>query len=144
MKYTKTEAIDRIKVSEKALPYCLRENYMDADRLLFREAQFSYSKRKTTLQKQIVIDNLQYLMQRQLFEFTFTNPKEIERQNRNRRVIDMVRKYQADRLSSAQRKEMQVKQENLVQKTAKDLLSSILAIDFFGGKKNKTNTVSKE
>ena len=49
MLITKEEAIDKIKVSKKSLPYCLRENHMDADRLLFKEAQFSYSKRKTII-----------------------------------------------------------------------------------------------
>ena len=38
MLITRDEAIAKIKVNDEKLPYCLRENNIDADRLLFKEA----------------------------------------------------------------------------------------------------------
>ena len=42
------------------LPPVLVENTIQAEPLLFREAQLNYSKRRRTIQRQIVIDNLHF------------------------------------------------------------------------------------
>ena len=45
------DAINRIKVAKQGLPESLQENKMQADRLLFREAQQLYANRKVNLHK---------------------------------------------------------------------------------------------
>ena len=45
------------------LPQALMQNTIQAEPLLFREAQLNYSKRRRTIQRQIVIDNLHFCTQ---------------------------------------------------------------------------------
>ena len=48
---------------------------MNADKLLFKEAQFLYSQRMVTLQKQVVIDNLHYIMFQKIFGSLNASPE---------------------------------------------------------------------
>lgn len=66
---------------------------MNADKLLFKEAQFLYSQRMVTLQKQVVIDNLHYIMFQKIFGTVYTTPDEAARRQRNQKVIDLGKRW---------------------------------------------------
>ena len=53
----------------------MQENTIKADKLLFKEAQYLYSQRLVTLQKQVVIDNLHYIMFQKVFGNMNTTPE---------------------------------------------------------------------
>ena len=46
---TRDEQLDKINVENEKLPKCLQENKLNADELLFKEAQFTHAQRKTQL-----------------------------------------------------------------------------------------------
>ena len=46
--------------NDNNLPEVLQENNINAEPLLFKEAQINYSKRRKALQRQIVVDNLHF------------------------------------------------------------------------------------
>ena len=96
---TRDEQLGKINVEKERLPKCLRKNKMNADELLFKEAQFTHAQRKANLQRQMVVDNLQFLMLEAITEFAHVNPKEAERQMRNRQVVDLAKRVISSQLS---------------------------------------------
>ena len=96
---TRDEQLGKINVEKERLPKCLRKNKMNADELLFKEAQFTHAQRKANLQRQIVVDNLQFLMLEAITEFAHVDPKEAERQMRNRQVVDLAKRVISSQLS---------------------------------------------
>ena len=106
--------MEKINLKGKAdLPDCLRHNKIKADTLLFKEAQYFYSKRKTSLQQQIVIDNLQYLMIREVLEFTNVTPDEVMKTQKVKKLIDTGRQVA---------KANETEEEKLKRKKIKEML----------------------
>lgn len=68
MMVSRDEAIKMLETLATAdnLPEVLQENTIMAEPLLFKEAQIAYSKRRRTLQRQIVIDNLHFATQQKI------------------------------------------------------------------------------
>ena len=107
---TKDQAIKKINLKNKvALPVCLTDNKIKADKLLYKEAQYFYSQRKVSLQRQIVIDNLHYLMQREILEFTNQSPEEVMKTQRIKKTLDTAKRVikVTDPVAAKRRKEMQ-------------------------------------
>ena len=65
---------------------------MGVNQSLFEEAQEAHARRKTDLQKQMVIDNLYFIMQQMILKYAVKNSEEITREQRNRKVIDLAKR----------------------------------------------------
>lgn len=75
-----------------SLPECLQDNKIRADRLLFKEAQYFYTQRRNSMQQQILIDNLQYLMLKEVLSFTEETPDQVIKTQRVKKTLDTAKK----------------------------------------------------